>query len=105
MTEPALQPPPIGFDGLGLADAVLAAVREVGYETPSAIQLAAIPPLLEGKDLLGQAQTGTGKTAAFALPLLSRLDLTLAQPQLLVLTPTASRLKPPCVATRSSSDL
>ncbi len=88
MTEPALQNPPIGFDGLGLADAVLAAVREVGYETPSAIQLAAIPPLLEGKDLLGQAQTGTGKTAAFALPLLSRLDLTLAQPQLLVLTPT-----------------
>ena len=80
--------PCVGFDGLGLAEAVLAAVREVGYETPSPIQLAAIPPLLEGKDLLGQAQTGTGKTAAFALPLLCRLDLKRAQPQLLVLTPT-----------------
>ncbi len=88
MTEPVLKDPATGFDGLGLAEAVLAAVREVGYETPTAIQLAAIPPLLEGKDLLGQAQTGTGKTAAFALPLLSRLDLSLAQPQLLVLTPT-----------------
>ena len=79
---------PAGFDGLGLADAVLAAVREVGYESPSPIQRAAIPPLLEGKDVLGQAQTGTGKTAAFALPLLSRLDLQRAEPQLLVLTPT-----------------
>jgi ATP-dependent RNA helicase DeaD len=78
----------IGFDELGLAPAVLAAVKEVGYESPSPIQLAAIGPLLEGRDLLGQAQTGTGKTAAFALPLLSRLDLSLAQPQLLVLTPT-----------------
>jgi ATP-dependent RNA helicase DeaD len=88
MTDPTSQDPPTGFDGLGLAAAVLAAVREIGYETPSPIQLAAIPPLLEGRDLLGQAQTGTGKTAAFALPLLSRLDLKLAQPQLLVLTPT-----------------
>ena len=88
MTEPSSQSTTSGFAGLGLADAVLAAVREVGYESPSPIQLAAIPPLLAGKDLLGQAQTGTGKTAAFALPLLSRLDLKLAQPQLLVLTPT-----------------
>jgi ATP-dependent RNA helicase DeaD len=78
----------IRFEGLGLAAGVLAAVKEVGYETPTPIQLAAIGPLLEGRDLLGQAQTGTGKTAAFALPLLSRLDLSLAQPQLLVLTPT-----------------
>jgi ATP-dependent RNA helicase DeaD len=78
----------LGFADLGLAGAVLDAVREVGYESPSPIQLAAIPPLLAGRDLLGQAQTGTGKTAAFALPLLSRLDLKLAQPQLLVLTPT-----------------
>jgi ATP-dependent RNA helicase DeaD len=88
MTEPTPQTTPLGFADLGLADAVLEAVREVGYESPSPIQLAAIPPLLAGKDLLGQAQTGTGKTAAFALPLLSRLDLKLAQPQLLVLTPT-----------------
>jgi ATP-dependent RNA helicase DeaD len=88
MTEPTLQSTTLGFADLGLAGAVLDAVREVGYESPSPIQLAAIPPLLAGKDLLGQAQTGTGKTAAFALPLLSRLDLKLAQPQLLVLTPT-----------------
>ena len=85
MTEPTPLP---SFDGLGLSEAVLAAVRAVGYESPSAIQLAAIPPLLEGRDLLGQAQTGTGKTAAFALPLLCRIDLKRAEPQLLVLTPT-----------------
>jgi ATP-dependent RNA helicase DeaD len=88
MKDPSPTEPAATFDGLGLSDAVLAAVREVGYETPSPIQLAAIPPLLEGRDLLGQAQTGTGKTAAFALPLLCRLDLKRAEPQLLVLTPT-----------------
>ena len=90
MTDPTSTPSDelIGFDDLGLSEAVLAAVREVGYESPSPIQRAAIPPLLEGKDLLGQAQTGTGKTAAFALPLLCRLDLKRAEPQLLVLTPT-----------------
>jgi ATP-dependent RNA helicase DeaD len=76
------------FADFGLAPAVLQAVDEVGYETPSPIQAEAIPPLLAGRDLVGQAQTGTGKTAAFALPLLSRLDLGLAAPQLLVLTPT-----------------
>jgi ATP-dependent RNA helicase DeaD len=76
------------FADFGLAPAVLQAVDEVGYETPSSIQAEAIPPLLAGRDLVGQAQTGTGKTAAFALPLLSRLDLGLAAPQLLVLTPT-----------------
>jgi ATP-dependent RNA helicase DeaD len=85
MTEPTPTP---SFDGLGLSEPVLAAVRAVGYETPSAIQQAAIPPLLEGRDVLGQAQTGTGKTAAFALPLLCRIDLKRAEPQLLVLTPT-----------------
>jgi ATP-dependent RNA helicase DeaD len=88
MTEPTPFSTPAGFEGLGLSEAVLAAVRDVGYETPSPIQRAAIPPLLEGKHLLGQAQTGTGKTAAFALPLLSRIDVKLAQPQLVVLTPT-----------------
>jgi ATP-dependent RNA helicase DeaD len=76
------------FADLALAAPILKAVDEVGYESPSPIQAAAIPPLLAGRDLLGQAQTGTGKTAAFALPLLSRLDLTLLQPQLLVLAPT-----------------
>jgi ATP-dependent RNA helicase DeaD len=80
--------PPTSFDDLGLSEPVLAAVRAVGYESPSPIQQAAIPPLLEGRDLLGQAQTGTGKTAAFALPLLCRIDLKRVEPQLLVLTPT-----------------
>ena len=85
MTTPTPLP---SFDGLGLSEPVLAAVRAVGYESPSAIQQAAIPPLLAGRDVLGQAQTGTGKTAAFALPLLCRIDVTRAEPQLLVLTPT-----------------
>jgi len=76
------------FSQLALAPAVQQAVAEVGYESPSAIQAQSIPPLLEGRDLLGQAQTGTGKTAAFALPLLSRLDPQLRRPQALVLTPT-----------------
>ena len=76
------------FAQLGLSDPVLKAVEETGYETPSPIQLQSIPPLLEGRDILGQAQTGTGKTAAFALPLLSRLDVSIAKPQVLVLTPT-----------------
>ena len=76
------------FAELGLAPPVLKAVEDVGYEAPSPIQAEAIPPLLEGRDLLGQAQTGTGKTAAFALPLLSRLDLGVKRPQILVLTPT-----------------
>jgi len=79
---------PSAFDQLELAAPLLQAIHEVGYEAPSPIQAEAIPPLLEGRDLLGQAQTGTGKTAAFALPLLSRLNLSLKQPQILVLTPT-----------------
>ncbi|MBI5040255.1 MAG: DEAD/DEAH box helicase [Gammaproteobacteria bacterium] len=78
----------IQFAQLALAAPILKVIDEVGYEAPSPIQAAAIPPLLEGRDLLGQAQTGTGKTAAFALPLLSRLDLSLLQPQILVLAPT-----------------
>jgi ATP-dependent RNA helicase DeaD len=67
---------------------LLQALGEIGYETPSPIQAACIPVLLDGHDLLGQAQTGTGKTAAFALPLLNRVDLTRNQTQALVLTPT-----------------
>lgn len=62
------------FSELGLAPAVQSAVEELGYERPSAIQAATIPLILEGRDVLGQAQTGTGKTAAFSLPLLSMLD-------------------------------
>jgi len=84
MTEEILT----SFAELGLAPAINKVIKEVGYETPSPIQARSIPPLLEGRDLLGQAQTGTGKTAAFALPLLSRLDLKKKTPQILVLTPT-----------------
>jgi ATP-dependent RNA helicase DeaD len=76
------------FADLGLEDAVLKALRDVGYETPSAIQAATIPPLLAGRDVIGMAQTGTGKTAAFALPILSQLDVSQQKPQALVLAPT-----------------
>ncbi|WP_403025508.1 DEAD/DEAH box helicase [Salinibacterium sp. GXW1014] len=76
------------FSDLGLSDNVLRAVKDVGYETPSAIQAATIPVLLTGRDVVGLAQTGTGKTAAFALPILSRLDPAQKTPQALVLSPT-----------------
>ena len=76
------------FADLGLAAEVLEALEGVGYEHPTPIQAQSIPPLLEGRDLLGTAQTGTGKTAAFALPLLTRLDVRNRAPQVLVLTPT-----------------
>ncbi len=76
------------FAVLGLAPPILRAIDDVGYEAPSSIQAEAIPPLLERRDLLGQAQTGTGKTAAFAFPVLSRLDVKRPVPQVLVLTPT-----------------
>ena len=79
---------PLLFVDLGLSAPVMASVTEVGYESPSPIQAATIPALLEGKDVLGQAQTGTGKTAAFALPILSRLKLDQKKPQALVLAPT-----------------
>ncbi len=78
----------ISFADLKLIQPVLQSVEESGYEIPSPIQAESIPPLLAGRDLLGQAQTGTGKTAAFALPLLSKLDLSKKHPQVLVLTPT-----------------
>lgn len=77
-----------GFAALGLHPDVLAAITAVGYEEPSAIQEQSIPVILEGHDMIGQAQTGTGKTAAFALPLLSRMDPSRRVPQVLILTPT-----------------
>ena len=76
------------FSQLGLKNTIVSALNEIGYETPSPIQAQTIPLLLEGKDVLGQAQTGTGKTAAFALPLLSMLELKQKEPQVLVLAPT-----------------
>lgn len=76
------------FADLGLTEALVSALTAVGYETPSPIQRATIPVLLEGHDLIGQAQTGTGKTAAFALPMLSQIDVARREPQALVLVPT-----------------
>ena len=81
-------PGPATFRELGLGEPLLKALAEVGYESPSPIQSATIPALLTGADLLGQAQTGTGKTAAFALPALERIDLAGREPQVLVLVPT-----------------
>ena len=76
------------FTDLGLPQPLLQALAAVGYESPSPIQAATIPPLLAGRDVLGQAQTGTGKTAAFALPAMARLDPAARKPQVLVLAPT-----------------
>src|SRR5512145_3520868 len=84
----ATEPGAATFDDLGLSAPVLEALEEVGYEAPSPIQAATIPVLLAGHDMLGQAQTGTGKTAAFALPVLSRIEVRKGPPQCLVLVPT-----------------
>ena len=78
----------VDFESLGLSAPVLKAIKQLGYEQPSPVQAQSIPILLAGKNLLGTAQTGTGKTAAFALPFLSQLDEKQKTPQILVLTPT-----------------
>lgn len=78
----------IGFDALGLPENLVSAVKALGFETSTAIQAQTIPPLLAGKDVLGEAQTGTGKTAAFGLPALAKIDVNLRKPQLMVLAPT-----------------
>ena len=85
MNTPPASP---SFADFGLPAPLLDALSAVGYESPSPIQAATIPPLLAGRDMLGQAQTGTGKTAAFALPALARLDADARKPQVLVLAPT-----------------
>mgnify|MGYP001286992714 CR=1 FL=1 len=79
---------PSGFDGFGFSEALLSTLKEKGYSEPSPIQKAAFPELMLGRDLVGQAQTGTGKTAAFALPILERLRTGQKTPQALVLAPT-----------------
>src|ERR1700744_5466415 len=76
------------FADLGLSEPVLQALNDVGYESPSPIREQAIPPLLEGRDVIGQAQTGSGKTAAFGLPMLQYVDPSDQEVQALVLTPT-----------------
>ncbi len=83
-----IEPATPKFTDLALSEPLLRALADVGYESPSPIQAATIPPLLEGRDVLGQAQTGTGKTAAFALPILAAIDPAQAKPQALVLAPT-----------------
>ena len=75
------------FDELGLSAPILEAVKDCGYETPTPIQQQAIPVIMQGKDVIGASQTGTGKSAAFALPLLNGITHT-GQPQVLVLEPT-----------------
>jgi ATP-dependent RNA helicase DeaD len=76
------------FTDLGISPPILTALREMGFEEPTPIQVGAIPPLLDGRDLIGQAQTGTGKTAAYAVPVLQRLEPDVRGPQALVLAPT-----------------
>lgn len=78
----------ITFNDLNLPEAIIKVVAEMGYEVPSPIQAQTIPLLLKGQDVLGLAQTGTGKTGAFALPLLANIDLSIKKPQVLVLAPT-----------------
>src|SRR5690606_13880914 len=81
-------PSNLRFTDLHLPEPLLRALADVGYESPSPIQAATIPPMLEGADVLGMAQTGTGKTAAFALPVLAAVNLDVMRPQALVLAPT-----------------
>jgi len=90
-----------GFAELGLDDKILRALRDLGYETPSPIQAKTIPALLEGRHVVGTAQTGTGKTAAFALPILDQLDLKQKAPQALVLAPTRELAVQVCEAFQS----
>ena len=76
------------FDSLGIKEEILRGVYAYGFEQPSAIQVKAIPHIIEGKDIVGQAQSGTGKTGAFSIGSLCRIDETKNETQLLVLTPT-----------------
>jgi len=79
---------PVSFDSLGLPETLLSALKTLGFDSSTAIQAKTIPPLLAGKDVLGEAQTGTGKTAAFGLPALAKIDTNIRKPQLMVLAPT-----------------
>lgn len=98
---PEESPATPGFEELGITGPVLKAIRDLGYETPSPIQAATIPTLLSGRDVVGMAQTGTGKTAAFALPVLERLDVSQKIPQALVLAPTRELALQVCEAFES----
>ena len=76
------------FKELGLVPEIMKAIEDMGFEEPTPIQKASIPAAMEGKDLIGQAQTGTGKTAAFGIPILEKIDMTEKGPQAIVLSPT-----------------
>ncbi|WDE13373.1 DEAD/DEAH box helicase [Thalassomonas haliotis] len=78
----------VGFESLGLPETLLTALNSLGFASATDIQAQTIPPLLAGKDVLGEAQTGTGKTAAFGLPALAKIDTSIKKPQLMVLAPT-----------------
>ncbi len=78
----------IPFSQLGLCDELLAAIHDLGYESPSPIQVLAIPPILEGRDIVGLSETGSGKTAAFTLPALQMIDTSVPEAQVLILSPT-----------------
>jgi len=87
-TKTVTEPETVAFASLGLPENLLSAVLSIGFESATDIQALTIPPLLEGKDVLGEAQTGTGKTAAFGLPALAKIDTSIRKPQLMVLAPT-----------------
>lgn len=78
----------IKFSSLGLSEEVLNAINEMGFEEPSQIQAQAIPVILNGIDIIGQAQTGTGKTLAFGAPIISKMEKSFGKIQVLILTPT-----------------
>ncbi|MFT5002802.1 MAG: ATP-dependent RNA helicase DeaD, partial [Flavobacteriales bacterium] len=86
--ETVIEPEAIAFASLGLPENLLSAVLSIGFTSATDIQALTIPPLLAGKDVLGEAQTGTGKTAAFGLPALAKIDTSIKKPQLMVLAPT-----------------
>jgi ATP-dependent RNA helicase DeaD len=87
-TTPAVEKAVVSFDSLGLPENLVTAITSIGFTSATDIQAKTIPPLLAGKDVLGEAQTGTGKTAAFGLPALAKIDTSIKKPQLMVLAPT-----------------
>jgi len=87
-TTPAVEKAVVSFDSLGLPENLVTAITSIGFTSATDIQAKTIPPLLAGKDVLGEAQTGTGKTAAFGLPALAKIDTSSKKPQLMVLAPT-----------------
>ena len=88
MIQSAVEESPRGFQSMGLSRGMLEALRKVRYNSPSPIQAALIPEALEGRDVIGQAKTGTGKTAAFAIPLIEMLEARGKGPQAIILAPT-----------------